>query len=233
MTQVSPECAVAYAMIGGFRGNDIITAVAVAIQESDLKTDNANSCCVGLWQINLKSWNTTAAAMKVPVKNAQMAYKVFTTQGRNSFCNTGSPAKGNCNPWQAYGANQPGRSWKQALQTAATAYASVIAKGIGSDVLSGKQSSDITKILADKGINCIVDDIMSPGLAGVGNPLDAASAFVNGFNRMGAWLTNPDNLMRMVKVGLGFAVILVGGAALMDKEIASITPVGKIAKVLK
>lgn len=237
MARVSAECAVAYAMIGGWRSQtDIITAVAVAMQESDLNTDAANSCCVGLWQINLKAHNTTSDKMKNPVANAQMAYKVWSAAG-GKWCATGSPSAHTCNPWQAYGASQPGRSWKQAMQLAANAYMSVIAKGIASDVLSGASSSDPTKILADKGLNCIGTDVLGGGgLPSVPNPLDAAGAFVSAFNRMGSWITNPDNLMRIFKVMAGGAIILVGGAALMDREITSVAtkvlPVGRVAKAV-
>lgn len=232
MAQVSPECAIAYAMIGGWRSsNDIITAVAVAMQESGLNTDAANSCCVGLWQINLKAHNTTADKMKNPVANAQMAFNIWKQAG--GWCTSGNAASHSCNPWQAYGANQPGRSWQKALTDSRNAYASLIAKGIGNDILAGKGSSDPTKILADKGVNCIGMDVLGGSDINLPNPLDAVGTIASMFNRMGSWITNPDNLMRIAKVGLGFAIILVAGAALMDKEIASITPVGKIAKVIK
>lgn len=231
MTQVSPECAVGYAMIGGWRTqNDIITAVAVAMQESNLNTDAANSCCVGLWQINLKAWNTTADKMKNPVANAQMAYKIWQQQGHGSFCSTGSPSSHTCNPWQAYGASQPGRSWQQALQMAKNAYASVLAKGIASDILSGDVNStagDPLKVLAEKGLDCVGEDVLNTGLS-VPNPLGAAEAVIAAFNRMGAWITNPDNLMRIVKVGLGAVIVIVGGAALMDKELSG--PAASIAR---
>jgi len=236
MAVVKPECAVAYAMIGGWRSqNDIITAVAVAIQESGLNPEAANSCCVGLWQINLKAHNKKAADMKNPVANAKAAYDVWKAAG--GWCTSGSVAAHSCNPWQAYGANQPGRSWQSALQMATKAYGSVIAKGIGADVLSGKGKSDVNEIIGKVGADCIAGDILDTDGLGVPNPLAAAEAFVAAFNRMGAWITNPDNLMRIVKVGTGFAVILVAGAALMDKEIGSMvvsaTPVGKIAKAVK
>ena len=55
----------------------------------------------------------------------------------------------------------------------------------------------------------------------------------NAFNRMGAWITNPDNLVRIVKVVLGGFVILVGGAALMDKQVMNVTPAGRIIKAVK
>jgi hypothetical protein len=230
MGRVSAECAVAYAMIGGWRGNDIITAVAVAMQESDLNTDAANSCCVGLWQVNLKAHGVTSAQMKNPVANAQTAYKIWTAAG--GWCTSGSVAKHSCNPWQAYGASHPGRTWQQALQQASNAYASVLAKGIAENVLSGKSSKDILALIGQKGVNCIGQDILSTGLPdGIKNPLDVAGAFVAGFNRAGAWISNPDNLMRIVKVVMGFGIILVGGAALMDKEIGSVAK--KVVKVVK
>lgn len=234
MATVKPECAVAYAMIGGFRSqNDIITAVAVAIQESGLNPSAANSCCVGLWQIHLKAHNKTAADMKNPVANAKAAFDIWKAAG--GWCTSGSVAKHNCNPWQAYGANQPGRSWQSAVNMATTAYGSLIAKGITSDILAGKSSSDVTQILGKAGADCIIGDILDTGTK-IPNPLAAGEAVIAAFNRVGAWVTNPDNLMRMFKVAAGGAIILVASAALMDREIGTVigaTPVGKIAKVVK
>jgi len=233
MAQVSPECVAGYAAAAGFTGNDIITAVAVAKHESGFRSDAANSCCVGLWQINVKAHKEyTSDQMKNPMANAQAAYKIFKAAG--GWCTSGSASSHTCNPWQAYGSNQPGDSWASALKTGQDAYAKILAAGIGSDILSGKSSTDAQKKLQEKGLDCVGMDIL--GGSGIGNPLDAAGAFVSAFNRMGKWITDPDNLMRIFKVAAGGAIILVGAAALMDKEIKTVvgaTPVGKIAKVVK
>lgn len=228
MAQVSPECVAGYAAAAGFTGNDIVVAVAVAKQESGFRSDAANSCCVGLWQINLKAHNQTADKMKNPMSNALVAYQVWKAAG--GWCTSGSAAAHSCNPWQGYGANQPGSSWQQALKTGQDAYAKIIAAGIGSDVLSGKSSSDAEQLLKSKGLNCVGVDILGGG--GIPNPLDAAGAVVAAFNRIGAWITNPDNLMRIFKVIAGGAIILVAGAALMDKEVMNVVPGGKIIKAV-
>lgn len=231
MAQVSPECVAGYAAAAGFSGNDLIVAVAVARQESSFRTDAANSCCVGLWQINLKAHGVTAADMKLPMRNAQMAYKIFKQAG--GWCTSGSVAKDSCNPWQAYGQ----RDWSTALKTGQNAVASIIAKGVLSDITSGKSSTDIETTLKAKGLTCTGLAVLGESGAGgtgidVPNPLAAADAFINAFNRMGAWMTNPDNLLRIVKVVLGGFVVLVGGAALMDKQVMNITPAGRIIKAV-
>lgn len=231
MAQISPECVAGYAAAAGFTGNDIIVAVAVAKHESGFRSDAANSCCVGLWQINLKAHGYTADQMKNPMLNAQAAYKIWKAAG--GWCTTGSVAKHTCNPWQAYGTNQPGDSWASALKTGQDAYAKILAAGIGTDILNGKTSSDAQKILQSKGLDCVGIDLLGGDKLNLSNPLDIAGTVAAAFNRMGAWITNPDNLMRIVKVLLGGMVILVGGAAIMDKEITSVTPVGKIAKVIR
>lgn len=229
MPQVSPECVAGYAAAAGFSGNDLITAVAVARQESSFRTDAANSCCVGLWQINLKAHGVTAAEMKLPMRNAQVAYKVWKDAG--GWCTHGSVAKDNCQPWQAYGQ----RDWATALKTGQTAVASIIAKGVLSDITSGKSSTDIETTLKAKGLTCTGLAVLgesSAGGTGVPNPLASAEAMINAFNRMGAWITNPDNLLRVVKVVLGGFVILVGGAALMDKQVMNVVPAGRVIKAV-
>ena len=232
MSQVSPECVAGYAAAAGFTGNDLITAVAVAKQESGFRSDAANSCCVGLWQINLKAHGVTAAQMKIPMLNAQTAYKIFKESG--GWCTSGHVP--NCNPWQGYGVNQPGSSWASALKTGQNAVASLIAKGIAMDVLTGKSSSDVQVILKSKGLDCVGMAVLGDPSAGgnpIGNPLNSAAAMIQAFNRMGSWITNPDNLMRIVKVALGGIVLVVGTAALMDKEVGSMVPGVNPAKLIK
>lgn len=228
MAQVSPECVAGYAAAAGFSGNDLITAVAVARQESDFRTDAANSCCVGLWQINLKAHGVTAKDMQLPMRNAQQAFKIWKAAG--GWCATGKPPNG-CNPWQGYGA----RDWSTALKVGQNAVANIIAKGVLSDIMSGKSSTDIATALKAKGLTCTGLAVLgesSAGGSGLPNPLSSAEAVINAFNRMGAWITDPDNLLRIVKVVLGGFVILVGGAALMDKQIMSAVPAGRAIKAV-
>jgi hypothetical protein len=73
----------------GFTGRDIVLAVAMALAESDGRTDatnaNANgSTDYGLWQINTIHPELLASGTwSVPADNARMAYSVFTDAGRS------------------------------------------------------------------------------------------------------------------------------------------------------
>jgi hypothetical protein len=120
MAVVSPECVAAYAYMAGFRGNDVVTAVAVAKHESGFRDDVTNSLqCVGLWQIRQPAHpEYTAKQLTNPFVNAQAAFKIWTAAGKK-WCATGNPSSHNCNPWQAYGSNQAGDSWNDALKTGA------------------------------------------------------------------------------------------------------------------
>src|SRR5216684_2897645 len=86
-----------YARQAGFSGNDLATAVAIALAESsgnptvvgDLNLTPGGS--VGLWQINLKAHPDLAAGdLTDPQTNANAAYAVYQAAG-NSF-----------HPWTTY-----------------------------------------------------------------------------------------------------------------------------------
>ena len=219
MAKLNGEQVIAYAYLGGFRGNDLVEAAKVAYGESSWNTDAANSCCVGLWQINLKAHGVTAAAMKDPLQNALQAHKVWAAAG-GKWCATGKI--GQCNPWQAYG----GAMYKSKGASAIAMYMKFT-----TDMKNGMTPQQI----AGSGTGVITGGLPSAGdLAGAVGDATGISAVVSGFNRMGHWITNPDNLMRILKVVLGGAVILVGGALVLEKPITSVIPATAIAKkVLK
>lgn len=212
MARLSAEAVAAAAYLGGFRSNDIVEAVKVAYAESSWNTNAANSCCKGLWQINLKAHPDMTANVFDPVQNAKYAYSIWSAAG-SKWCSSGKPPNG-CNPWQGYGNSR----YKSVGAKALEGY-----MALTTDMKNGKTPEQI-----------IGTNPQSISGTGIPNPLDAAGSIVAGFNRAGAWITNPDNLMRIAKVVLGFGVILVGGAALMDKEIGTavtgVIPAAKIAK---
>jgi Lysozyme like domain len=86
-----------YAQNAGFQGDDLITAIAVALAESS-GNPNANGDLtitpggsVGLWQINLKAHPEFAGEdLTDPQTNANAAYSVYQAAG-NSF-----------SPWSTY-----------------------------------------------------------------------------------------------------------------------------------
>jgi len=85
-----------YARQAGFSGNDLATAVAIALAESsgnptavgDLNLTPGGS--VGLWQINLKAHPDLAGDLTDPQTNANAAYAIYQAAG-NSF-----------HPWTTY-----------------------------------------------------------------------------------------------------------------------------------
>lgn len=62
----------------------LMTAIAMA--ESGGNTDSENSCCVGLWQVNvLAHTQYTRAQMKNPAQNVQAACAIFKSQGLGAW----------------------------------------------------------------------------------------------------------------------------------------------------
>ena len=90
-SRLSPSGIAQVAANAGFQGNDLITAVAIALAESggnpgvvgDLSLTPGGS--VGLWQINLR-WHPeyTAAKLVDPQTNANAAFAIYQAAG-NSF----------------------------------------------------------------------------------------------------------------------------------------------------
>lgn len=225
MTVLSANQVAAAAYLGGFRGEEIVQAVAVAYGESSWDTTAKNSCCHGLWQINIQAHPTMKANVYDPVQNAKYAYSIYKAAG--GWCTSGSPSRHTCNPWQAYG----NANYKAALPKAQAAKAYLdqqIAAAGGSTqagIMGGGVEDIIRKIL----------QVSSPISAFTGsvNPLSNIAALIEAINRAGAWITNPENLLRVFKVIMGGVVITVGTAMLLDKQlsrVAEVIPAGKIAK---
>lgn len=227
MATLSAVAVAALAYSAGWKSaSETTTAVAVARQESSFGTTKANSCCVGLWQINLKQHNVTKADMQDPVKNAMKAYQVYKSAG--GWCVRGSPPK--CNPWQGYGA----RDWQAALNVGAKATTELTLR-----MSQGESAADIY----GKSLASGVLDGFTSG-PDIPNPLDSANAIagtgkalVEFLNRMGAWMGDPGNWQRVLKVTGGVVVIIVGGAIVAKDPVVSgamkVLPVGKAAKIVK
>ncbi len=104
MTKLTPEQIAEHAHAAGFRGENLTTAVAVALAESGGKTDSHNTDGLddsyGLWQINMygtlgpdrRQKNDLDADRELfdPSTNADAAHRVFREDG------------GSFEPWGAY-----------------------------------------------------------------------------------------------------------------------------------
>ncbi|GEO25001.1 hypothetical protein AAC03nite_07860 [Alicyclobacillus acidoterrestris] len=78
MTYLPPAQVAHYAYDAGFRGNSLVTAVAIAGSESSFNpsaTSPANTC-LGLWQINKVHDTANPSALYDPSDNAKMAYSI-------------------------------------------------------------------------------------------------------------------------------------------------------------
>lgn len=213
----------AAAYIGGFSGNDVVEAVKVAYGESSWNPQAKNSCCYGLWQINANAHKDLMKKYKWdnPADNARMANIIFQKGAgilhpMGGWCTSGKPPSG-CNPWQAYG-NSNYKSKDAEAKAAWAELKSRIGKGEKPEAILGSSRSDGATGEPNLG-----------GLNGPG-PLNVIGPIIDAFNRMGHWITNPDNLARILKVVMGGAVILVGGAIVLNKQITDVIPAGRIAK---
>jgi Lysozyme like domain len=87
MTKLSDNNIAWLAEQAGFQGQDLVTAVAVALAESSGETTSVNpkvNSVRGLWQINYAAHPTVAAKIDYlfnPVVNAHAAYTVFRGSG--------------------------------------------------------------------------------------------------------------------------------------------------------
>ena len=203
MATLSAVQVAALAYMAGWREKEIAEAVAVAKGESGYRTDAANSCCVGLWQVNLKAHGVSAEDMKDPAKNAAKAYAIYKSAG--GWCTRGKPP--NCNPWQAYGKG----NWNGALSEGTRALAS-----LKKQMASGKTPADIANSSFLEGLGeGITSSIPGADTAAV------LTAFVDALNRVGAWISDPENWVRIVKVMGGVTIVIVGGAVIAKDPIVS------------
>lgn len=233
----------AAALLGGFPPNEVPRAVAVAKGESSFNTKSSNSCCQGLWQIH-----RTAHADKIakfggvdklndPVVNAKIAYQIFKDAG--GWCTHGSPP--NCNPWQAYGVSNLTGSWKAKLSEGAKAMAEVQTM-----TSSGKTLAEIVNEGLDRSLGFDLPDV--PDVPGLGELMDTAGA-IAGFakaivefaNKVGGWVSDPHNWIRVAEVVGGGLMVMLGLRVAFNTQVNAVgkqvvqwvVPGGKAAKLAK
>lgn len=212
------EQVAAAAYIAGFRGNVLAQAVQVAWAESSWNPQAANSCCKGLWQINVQAHPGMAANVFDPVQNAKYAWQIYRAAG--GWCSSGKPP--NCNPWQGYGNSR----YHEANQKSIAAVGSLML-----DIQKGKTPQQILGSASQDSYGKVPAPVGS-GVAGdVAGPL---GGIIESINRLGTWWTSPDNLWRVLKVVGGVAVVLVGAGIIFERPIATnivkMTPAGKALK---
>lgn len=182
-----------YARQGGFAGNDIATATAIALAESSGRTDARGDIAlqtqswgpsIGLWQIrSMKSDRGTGRtrdeiANLDPAVNARHAYEIYRSQGWKAWTVYTTGAYLLHMPAARAAAANPGTA---AETIAGSAMDLPSPTGIIGDAASG--ALGILEVLQNVGVYAI---------------------------KTGEWLRNPDNIMRAVKVGVGVGLVLAG-----------------------
>lgn len=198
------------AKAAGFPNSELVTAVAIAFAESSFNAtathkNSDGSTDYGLWQINSVHGfpELSNGAWSNPNTNAQLAYRVWKAQG-----------------WNAWSTHKP---------SDVTGYARYLAALPAAEAF----------VLAGTGFNAA-----AAGLAGL--PGDAAqSAAGTASDSLGLvaeiakepltilkWFEQPDTWWRILKLGIGSALLITGVYLLVTSAIAApITSVGR--KVLR
>lgn len=226
MAKLSGEQVAAAALLGGFPAQAVPTAVAVAYGESTWNTTSSNACCSGLWQIHRKAHADKIRGQDLtnPVVNARIARQVWA----GDWCGSRAP-NGHCAKWEAYGLNNAGKSWAEKLRMGAVAYAEVqrqLADGKSLEMILGTST----------GNNGGLPDLI-PDVPGVGELADAAGAIagtgkaiVDAFNRLGAWISDPNNWLRVAEVIGGGLLIALGLRITFNAQINMIG--GKVVRTM-
>lgn len=186
---LSAACIAGYAYAAGF-GRDQPTlerAVAVALAESSGRTQVINSigCCVGLWQINVKAHTQyKTAQMQDPQQNANAAWAIS---------NNGA----NWSPWEAF--------------TTGAYLMYIPAAKLG--VAELKRRNPGLNLPAKRGTNNPFDfnpDTDNPLPDQLEGGVETANELAQYPAKVTAWLSDRNNMFRIVKVGVGIAAGLIG-----------------------
>lgn len=208
MARLQPYQVAAAALLGGFPPGEVPTAVAVAKGESGYSTTSRNACCSGLWQIHRTAHADKIAAaggvdkLTDPVVNARLAYQVWA----GDWCGSRAP-NGRCAKYEAYGLGNAGMSWQAKVAEGARAYA---------EVQRRQQAGESLQSMVGSAGASVVDAAL-PGTGTAGAVLDAGSAIaaaarsmIDFGNRLGRWISSPDNWIRVAEVIGGGLLVAVG-----------------------
>jgi hypothetical protein len=202
------------------RGTTVAEWVQVAMDESSLNTEavSLTGCCRGLWQINVRehrdkipeasvSIENGHQAMKSPLRNWEVAKMVYVEAG-------------SWRPWDAVKGAKPVVS-TTARNAAANPDYSVANSG---GAVGGKP---------EEGVQAI--SVLDPVEAVAKSIFGGFEAIVDFLNRMGAWVSDPHNWVRVGYVAGGALLVVVAGAAIAGPKVAPLAPgpVGKVARTIK
>lgn len=200
MAIATPIQIATYAYNAGFRGADLITAVAIALAESSGNTDIYNpetqagtptgEGSRGLWQIYGEAHpEYDSDAVYDPQTNANAAYSIYASEG-NSFT-----------PWSTFNNNEYKQYQPQATQSV-------------SNVASGGTNGSST---FNEGLP--IPSIPNP-LPSIGSGLSALGTTLN-------WIANPGRLAKFV---IGVVLIFTGIYIVVHPDVQQVDEIVDVAK---
>jgi hypothetical protein len=219
---LSPAQIYALARDAGFDRPHAVTMTAIALAESGGNPGATNITSreesYGLWQINVKA-NTDFRGQNLldPRTNAKAAKVIYDRQGYGA--------------WSVFTTTDPKRSYTRYLGDALSA--------------SGQSETSIADYLrgipvAARTLAGVAGDVAGavPGQAaemtGIPGIARALGQGVELATKAGNWLTNPQNLVRVVYVFVGAQLILVGLFLVAAPTILkTVAPTGRAAKVAR
>lgn len=246
MAVLTPMQVAAAAYLGGFRGDEIATAVAVAKGESSFNTTARNSCCSGLWQIHRTAHADAIKAkggekaLDNPATNAALAYQIY--KGAGGWCTNGSPP--NCNPWQAYGVSNGTGSWSSKLAQGKRAVDN-LNKKVHSLQIKQRLSlrGQLEPMSYEAACRQILKDAGFDTDEGAHTPIEATEGAVGDVLQFFTFpkveglaqaLADPHTWLRLAQVVMGGLLVIVAVVQLTGAtKLAGVLPAGRIAKALK
>lgn len=208
----SPKDLGAHASVAGWRSyTDIATAVAIALAESGGRAyaiggpNSDGTYDYGCWQINEGAHPEKFQGVdwSNPQTNAKMAFAVYTEAG-NSW-----------RPWSVFNSGK----YKQ--------FEKAFAEGVADSIPGGADPlSQATELLEGLG----EEVAESTGIDAVGEAINNIGGAVY---KAGQWLGDADNWIRVAQVVVGGGLMIAALTIVARPLLENVTPVGKIAKVLK
>jgi Lysozyme like domain len=220
MARLSARQVAGIAAQGTPRGTTVAEWVQVAMDESSFNTEalSPTGCCRGLWQINVRAHKAKIPEAKVSIANGHQAMK---SPLRNwEVAKMVYVEAGDWGPWDAVKGSKP-RPSAEARAAAASPDYSIANSG---GAVGGKP---------EEGVEAI--SVLDPVEAVAKSIFGGFEAIVDFLNRMGAWVSDPHNWVRVGYVAGGAALVIVAGAALAGPKLAPLAPgpVGKVARAIK
>lgn len=207
MTRLSDDAIRDVALMAGFKGDSLVTAIAVAIEESggnpdavNINKDKYRSRDRGLWQIN-DHWHpeVTDAVAFDPTQAAAAAYAI-SRQGTN---------------WTAWSAVKSG-AYLMYVPRAKKSVAKLV--DTGSLPPSGPGTYDDGSPLPDQAPGYKNPDLVEPDVPTIGSGL---LSWADGLSKVLAWLTDAANWQRIGLVAAGVVCLVLGVIITKEDDLKS------------